>query len=143
MDQEQLKRSLLSQLVDSDSDSDFFNEIDSESDQSDFEPKVKRQCIKNYFEEVVPRYSDKEFKTHFRISKVLFDKIACELQTHPETSTNPKTVCTSKQLAVYEACSFRDIGDRFEKESRQEKDTNVGKALRKDVCASLYRSSQK
>lgn len=47
MDQERLKRTLISQLVDSNSDSDFFNDIELESNQSDCEPKIKRHCIKN------------------------------------------------------------------------------------------------
>ncbi|XP_017469591.1 PREDICTED: uncharacterized protein LOC108361483 [Rhagoletis zephyria] len=83
--------------------------------------RKKRNSIKNYLEEVVPTYTEAEFKMHFRISKELFLNLSAKF----EESDIYKRLRVDKRLpgktnmavflwfAGHEACSFRDLSDRF------------------------------
>lgn len=127
---------LVSELADSSSESDsdtelyeFFEDeaesVDDElllSELCNFSEKGKRNCIKNYVEEIVPTYTEVEFRRHFRISKSLFENL-CEKFGNSGVYQNlraDKRLTPHKNMAVFlwfaghEACSFRDLADRFD-----------------------------
>lgn len=79
-------------------------------------------CIRNYYEEIVPLCSDNEFTQHFRLSRNTFKTLAKEYeksQIFQEIKFHSNVVSPGKSLALFlwfaahEASSFRDIGDRF------------------------------
>ncbi|XP_017491414.1 PREDICTED: uncharacterized protein LOC108379568 [Rhagoletis zephyria] len=84
--------------------------------------RTPRNCIVNYAEQIVPTYSEKEFRTNFRISRSLFENLS-ERFLH---SRQYKKLREDKRLshrvhllvflwfAGHEACSNRDLGDRFD-----------------------------
>lgn len=70
----------------------------------------------------MPSYSDIEFRRHFRIRRTLYDNL-CEKFELSEAYQNlraDKRCSAKKHLAVFlwfaghEACSFRDLADRFD-----------------------------
>lgn len=82
----------------------------------------KRNCIKNYVEEIIKNYTEDEFRRHFRISRSLFEEI-CKNFKSSEIFKNlrvDKRLTPQKHVAVFlwfaghEACSFRDLADRFD-----------------------------
>lgn len=83
--------------------------------------KKPRVCIKNYLEDVADQYSEEEFRRHFRISKSLYDSMAKKFQCtdYKNMRENCRTISASAHVAVFlwfaghEACSYRDIADRF------------------------------
>lgn len=107
-----------------------FSDTDDDSDDSDIEENLwkcitfPRVSIQNYFEGTVCLYSDDEFIRHFRINRQLFQQLAVEYGETEEYQNmfkyNSSTVITpEKTIAVFlwfsghEACSFRDLSDRF------------------------------
>lgn len=86
-----------------------------------FMPK-KRNCIKNYLQDVVPTYSENEFKCHFRIAKSLFLHLSNKFEESDIFSSLrvDKRLPGTTHLAVFlwfaghEACSYRDLKDRFD-----------------------------
>lgn len=82
----------------------------------------KRNSIKNYIDDVVPTYTDIEFKQHFRISKVLFKNMSKRINDAEfyQKLRSDKRLPATTYLAVFlwfaghEACSFRDLADRFD-----------------------------
>lgn len=115
---------LLSEIVEEDEDEDS---LSSSSEDSFIEfilnsqDRNKRNCIREYFETVVPSYTDAEFKRHFRINRDLFNELAEKYGTSEEhvSLVHYNTIHYKKQLAVFlwfaghEACSYRDLADRF------------------------------
>ncbi|XP_037928964.1 uncharacterized protein LOC119678724 [Teleopsis dalmanni] len=84
--------------------------------------KRKRVCIKNYIQDVVYKYDDKEFKTHFRISRSLFNSLAIKFQNITDfiaLRVSELNISSEAHVAVFlwfashEACCFRDLSDRF------------------------------
>lgn len=81
----------------------------------------KRNSIQNYINETVPMYTEAEFKTHFRISKDLFQALSNRFQESEiyQNLRPDKSLPATTYMAVFlwfaghEACSFRDISDRF------------------------------
>ncbi|KAJ8928447.1 hypothetical protein NQ314_019037 [Rhamnusium bicolor] len=95
-------------------------ESDASTEEQGYFLLEEKHCIKDYFEKTVPTYSEKEFKTHFRINKTLFEDLSnkfCKSNIFRKRR-NYNLVSPSKHLAVFlwfashEACSYRDI-DRF------------------------------
>lgn len=87
-----------------------------------YSAKVKRVSIENYFEEVGPKYCDSEFKKQFRISPITFSRLANRFANSKEftsVSGNYNSISAEKQMTLFlwfarhEACSFRDLEDRF------------------------------
>lgn len=87
-----------------------------------FQERESRNCIKKYLEEVIPSYSEEEFWRHFRISKSLYNKLTVrfgESEIFARQRTD-KRLSEKLYLAVFlwfaghEACSYRDIADRFD-----------------------------
>ncbi|KAJ8320166.1 hypothetical protein KUTeg_001753, partial [Tegillarca granosa] len=83
----------------------------------------KRKKIKNYVENVVPRYTLNTFKTFFRVSKTTFEKVLENVTILPEfehryrTSARPK-VPVKKDLLMHiwsmvSQETVRSISDRF------------------------------
>ena len=83
--------------------------------------KNKRNSIQDYYEQTVQSYTDEEFKCSFRISRNVFECLEekfknCSIFTSLDIS---KTTSAGKHLAVFlwmaghEACSYRDLSDRF------------------------------
>lgn len=113
-----LRNLLITSLLD---DSDL--ELSSEEELYDvsLQKFKKRHCVKNYWEEVVPSYTEKEFIRHFRISKGLFNSLIEKFTESQEylKLQRAKAIVAGKHLAIFlwfaghEAASFRDIADRF------------------------------
>ncbi|XP_036329461.1 uncharacterized protein LOC118741569 [Rhagoletis pomonella] len=124
---------IVAELVDSSSESDdeIYQLLAGNSDSEDaavieqilkVTRRTPRNCIKNYFECVVPTYTDKEFVTHFRITRELFNNLAMKYEgsnVYRNLRSN-KRFSADKSLALFlwfaghEACSFRDLADRFD-----------------------------
>lgn len=83
--------------------------------------RTPRNSIQCYFEETVPTYTEKEFITHFSISRTLFENLSVRmLEWNDYKSLRPdKRLSEMVYLLVFlwfashEACSFRDLSDRF------------------------------
>lgn len=82
----------------------------------------KRNCITNYVENVIPSYTEEEFRRHFRICRSLFDTLCQNFlssEIYKELRVD-KRLTPQKHMAVFlwfaghEACSFRDLADRFD-----------------------------
>lgn len=87
--------------------------------------KVPRNSMENYFETtVLQKYSQEEFIRHFRIQAILFSKLSTEyeqteayqkmIKQNPSRVLRPdKTLAIFLWFAGHEACSYRDLSDRF------------------------------
>lgn len=72
-------------------------------------------------EEVVPKYSEKEFVTHFRISSELYKSLVDKISLFEEyLNLDPRKTCSAEihfvlflWFAGHEACSYGDVADRF------------------------------
>lgn len=121
MEKELIVKHLLGEILNDSSDSDLDLLISSSSDDEVVE-KQKRNCVKEYFESVVPTYTDAEFIRHFRISRSLFNKLSGEMEISDDFKKldASQLIEPGKHLAVFlwfaahEACAFRDIADRFD-----------------------------
>lgn len=96
------------------------NDIDLDIEEPFLTVKTKN---KNYFEVVIPNYSEAEFFEHFRLSKNVVDNITERfLQSqyyHHQAGefgkiSASKCVCVFLWFVGHEAASFRDIADRFD-----------------------------
>lgn len=125
---------IVEELIDSSSESEgeveeLLDLIDQQSDSDElvlvdivhaFE-REKRNSIKNYLDEVVPTYTEKEFRMHFRISRDLylslsskFEKSVYYTNSRPDIRIPAATyMAVFLWFAGHEACSFRDVSDRF------------------------------
>lgn len=76
----------------------------------------------NYFEEIVPKFSDAEYSTHFRVSRHMSQQLAERFGTseyyHHQEGDSMK-VTPLKYILVFlwfsanESVSYRDVADRF------------------------------
>lgn len=86
------------------------------------EQRNERNCVENYVEKVVYNYNYNEFKTHFRLSVNTFSKLCKRYEQHHlfQDLRYDKRYPPDKHMLVFlwfsahEACSFRDIADRFD-----------------------------
>lgn len=87
-----------------------------------FFERDSRNCIRRYFEDVMITYTDDEFKRHFRITKGVYEHL-CKKFGESEIYNSQridKRLSEKLYLAVFlwfaghEACSYRDIADRFD-----------------------------
>lgn len=84
--------------------------------------RSKRNCIKNYLTEIVPTYTDEEFLRHFRVKRELFAMLTKRYEAHRlyQELRHDKRLPATKQMLIFlwfaghEACSFRDLSDRFD-----------------------------
>lgn len=79
----------------------FFEEADSEDEL--FEASlVKISKNENYAEFIVPRFSDKTFKTHFRINPCVFEVLCTELNLISAENYGPgrMSILIEKQLMI-------------------------------------------
>lgn len=119
--EEQLINVLIEEFLSEDSNSDFLD-ISSDSESDEEYLQKKRNCIRNYFEEIVPTYTEQEFIRHFRVKKSLFASLAEEMEISRPYIDLDQSQCYSaqKHLAVFlwfaghECCCFRDLADRFD-----------------------------
>lgn len=108
-------------IIDDEFDDEFENSSSSDEDLTFSLMKENRHCIVNYFESIIPTYTDHEFKTHFRIDRILFEDLCNQLQNSPIYTKlrGHNLVSPAKHLAIFlwfaghEACSYRDLADRF------------------------------
>lgn len=81
----------------------------------------KRNSILNYLNGIVPKYTEEEFKMHFRISRDLYLTLAERFEESKYYKSMRPTKCIPSKtylatflwFAGHEACSFRDLSDRF------------------------------
>lgn len=76
----------------------------------------------NYFEEIVPQFSEEQYQQHFRVSRTVSEQIADRFEMsnyfHHQEGDSQK-VSPLKYITVFlcfsgnEAASFRDVADRF------------------------------
>ena len=98
------------------------------SDDSEFEDlpmmfvgQDDRNAISRYLEEIVPSYTEKEFITHFRVTRDLYNSIVEKFGESIEYTILEAGKAFSPQIHIalflwfagHEGCSYRDIGDRF------------------------------
>ncbi|XP_061398624.1 uncharacterized protein LOC133334351, partial [Musca vetustissima] len=84
--------------------------------------KNKRNAVKKYIECIVPTYTEEEFRRHFRVSKSLFKSLCQRLSNwdmykkmRPDKKFSEETnILVFLWFAGHEACSYRDIADRFD-----------------------------
>ncbi|XP_073848607.1 uncharacterized protein isoform X1 [Musca autumnalis] len=83
--------------------------------------KGRRNSIINYSTSVITKYTEEEFKMHFRISRTMFNTL-CSMFADSEYYKNlraDKRMSSEDHLAIFlwfaghEASCFRDISDRF------------------------------
>lgn len=78
--------------------------------------------IENYVEDIVPKYSDRQFQSHFRMSPTTFERLLTNIyqveteapaktQRNPEISTEKQLLLTLWYLANLEC--YRTVADRF------------------------------
>lgn len=118
--------------------SDFENLFDKDLELFGIEDvKTKRNCIKNYVEEIVPTYSDAEFLSHFRTSRSLSNWMARQFEnsSYMERLDQTKVTPAYKQVLIWlwfaghEGCCYVELKDRF--------DVSVGSAwnfIRRVTC---------
>lgn len=83
--------------------------------------RIPRNSIKHYFYKMVPDYTDVEFRTHFRISRALYENLSKRfLDSDIYKSLRPDKRLPERLhmlvflwFAGHEACSFSDLSDRF------------------------------
>lgn len=83
--------------------------------------KCRRNSIKEYLERTVASYSETEFRSHFRISRALFTNLSQRLWEWSDYQKLRYDKRLSEEVhmlvflwfAGHEACSFRDLSDRF------------------------------
>lgn len=81
----------------------------------------KRIRILNYVGEVVPSYTDEDFKMHFRLNRQTFEFVCQRFEQsdiYSQLRLDKKFEASTYILlflwfAGHEACSFRDVADRF------------------------------
>lgn len=85
--------------------------------------KRRRVCIRDYLDDVVDNYSEEEFRRHFRISVNLFNSLIEQFEESADYQNLRQNQCsisarahiaTFLWFAGHEACSFRDVADRFD-----------------------------
>lgn len=80
-----------------------------------------RNCVQSFLELTVPTYTEEEFRMHFRISTNLFENLShrFSLSERYQNLRADKRLSARTHLLVFlwfaghEACSYRDLGDRF------------------------------
>lgn len=83
--------------------------------------RVPRNSVKNYFDDIVPTYTDEEFRRHFRISRSLYHNLSIRfLQSDIYKNLRPDKRLSERShilvflwFAGHEACCFSDLSDRF------------------------------
>lgn len=88
-------------------------------DSEDEENTIVLQKTENFAEEIVPQFTNRQFKEHFRMAPNTFEDFLRKLQVstdrvgigHPEISLEKQAIVTLWCLANTE--SFRSISDRF------------------------------
>lgn len=80
----------------------FAQNIFFESSDSDTEEIEKNPMVQNYAEEIVPRFSDKTFKSHFRINPCTFENLLGKLYSVYDHTVHCETVpvLLDKQLML-------------------------------------------
>ncbi|XP_017486646.1 PREDICTED: uncharacterized protein LOC108375077 [Rhagoletis zephyria] len=84
--------------------------------------KNNRNCVKHYFERIVPSYYESEFRSHFRTSRSLFASLSDRLfqseyyqMLRPDKRNSEKLyLLVFLWFAGHESCSYRDLADRFD-----------------------------
>lgn len=89
----------------------------------EFFSKSKRNCIKGYDGDIVPKYSEREFIMHFRINKALFNSLS-ELfsrdSSYRRLQSNGRLLIPELHILIFlwfsghECASFRDIANCFD-----------------------------
>ncbi|XP_071054143.1 putative nuclease HARBI1 [Onthophagus taurus] len=113
------------------SDSEIFLLSSSSSSSSSDEERISvclneilysRTKNENYFETIVPQYTDQQYLEHFRISKHLSAKLSTEFEAshyYSKSDTGFDRIPAQKCIAIFcwyaghEAAGFRDVADRF------------------------------
>jgi hypothetical protein len=102
-------------------DDDFLEEDADEISWNLINNKNKRNTVKEYWEKVVPTYTDEEFKESFRIQRQLFNYLVQLFIEHPiYTSLSRKSMRADKHIGIFvwyvahEGASFRTVKDRFD-----------------------------
>lgn len=124
MESTTLLKLIMDQCVDSDSEDE--NEIRNihKNNETVIEKiffKIPRTCMKNFVLHVVPNYNDKEFITHFRVGRNLFNLLVDLFnkdESYIRLNKNGRILSASFHLLVFlwfcghETASFRDVADR-------------------------------
>lgn len=84
--------------------------------------KKRRNCGTNYFKEIVPNYTDEKFVKDFRLKRELFEVLCKRFEEHRfyQELRKDKRLPAAKYFLIFlwfaghEACSFRDLSDRFD-----------------------------
>lgn len=110
-----------------DEDVQLFSDSDSDNEtlflEMLFTKTVKRQrnCIIGYVEYTIPSYTEKEFVTHFRVSRKEYQFLATEFNksaVYNKMNTSKAYLASIHIIlflwfAAHEGCSFRSMADRF------------------------------
>lgn len=108
---------------DSDSSSAFsLFDVDDVSTEDEIEEERFRTKNENYFEQIIPRYSNEEFMEHFRISREVIEGISEQFehsQYYSYQSGKYGKLSALQQVHIYlwfvghQTASYRDVADRF------------------------------
>lgn len=94
----------------------------SDDDLEEFLDLIEVPKTQNYFEEIVPQFTDRQYFEHFRISRYMTQQLANQFELseyfnyqegNAEKISSLKFMCVFLWYAGNEASSFRDVADRF------------------------------